>query len=298
VVGIAACPHTFGALLDLFDWPGAFVVTGASTALLALLWVWHARDLPAQHPSVNPAELRWIRSDQSDKKQHDIWSDAAMEVDSRPLPRAMPLADKKAWWALLTNRNLILLTLSYAGVGYFEYLFFFWMHYYFEGVLKLGKYESRDYATVLYLAMAAGMFLGGWLSDYLALAWGRRRGRAFVVVSGMLGGAVLLVGGLLASQPGWTVLWFALALAAVGSTEGSFWATAVDLGGPRSATAAGILNTGSNAGGVLAPVVTPLVSAAFGWPWGIGLGSLVCLAGVSVWLWIEPEVERGYVGEK
>jgi cyanate permease len=70
------------------------------------------------------------------------------------------------------------------------------------------------------------------------------------------------------------------------------WATALDLGGRRGATAAGIFNTGSNAGGVLAPVVTPLVSMASGWTWGIGLGSLVCLAGVSLWLWIDPKTER------
>jgi hypothetical protein len=43
------------------------------------------------------------------------------------------------------------------------------------------------------------------------------------------------------------------------------------------------IDDGTNAGGVLAPVVAPLVSTAYGWPWGIGLGGLVCLAGVSLW---------------
>jgi MFS family permease len=294
VLGIAACPHAFGALLDLFAWPTSFVLSGVATALVALLWVWYARDLPAQHPKVNLAEIRWISPDESNQPPQNVRSRVAVEADARLLLQAgHEVADAKAWRAILTNRNLILLTLSYAGVGYFQYLFFFWMHYYFEGVLKLGRYESRNYATILYLAMAAGMLLGGWLADYLALAWGRRRGRAVVVVGGMLGGAALLGGGLFASQPGWIVLWFALALAAVGSTEGPLWATALDLGGRHGAKAAGIFNTGGNAGGVLAPVVTPLVSTVYGWPWGIGLGSLVCLAGVSLWLWIDPQTERG-----
>jgi MFS family permease len=293
-LGIAACPHAFGALLDLFAWPNAFVLAGVVTALVALLWVWYARDQPAQHPRVNLGEIQWIRPDESNDAAHDVRSRPAVVADARPLLRDGPeVADAKAWRAILTNRSLILLTLSYAAVGYFEYLFFFWMHYYFDGVLKLGRYESRDYATILYLAMAAGIFLGGWLADYLTLAWGRRRGRAVVVVSGMLGGAGLLAGGLFASQPGWIVLWFALALAAVGSTEGPLWATAMDLGGRRGATAAGIFNTGGNAGGILAPLVTPLVSTAYGWPWGIGLGCLACLAGVSMWLWIDTETERG-----
>src|SRR5207253_10444687 len=98
-----------------------------------------------------------------------------------------------------------------------------------------------------------------------------------------------LAGGLLATHPGWIVLWFALALAAVGATEGPFWATALELGGRRGGTAAGIFNTGGNAGGVLAPVVTPFVSGIYGWPVGIILGSLVCLAGMSLWLWIDPD---------
>jgi MFS family permease len=292
LLGIAACYHAFGALLDLFDWPAAFGLTGAITALLAVLWAWYARDLPAQHPKVNPAELHWIRADDLDGPPCDATSKAIVAADvDLPLQAAPATAEWGARRTLLTNRSLIFLTLSYAAVGYFEYLFFFWMHYYFEEVLKLGKYESRHYATILYLAMAAGMLLGGWLADYLALAWGRRRGRAAVVVGGMLGGAALLGGGLLTTQPGWIVLWFALALAGVGATEGPMWATALELGGRRGATAAGIFNTGGNAGGVLAPVLTPLVSDAYGWPCGIGLGSLVCLAGVCLWWWISPEEE-------
>jgi dipeptide/tripeptide permease len=66
------------------------------------------------------------------------------------------------------------------------------------------------------------------------------------------------------------------------------WATALELGGRHGATAAGIFNTGGNAGGMIAPQLTPVVSAAFGWGWGIGLGSLVCLAGVVLWFWIHP----------
>jgi ACS family glucarate transporter-like MFS transporter len=294
LLGIAACYHLFGTLLDVFDWPAAFMLVGIATALLALLWAWYATDRPAEHSKVNPSELRWIYSDDGEQAACEAKTKGLAATDAGTVPRPPfdEAAKEEGQWVLLMNRSLILLTVSYAAVGYFEYLFYFWMHFYFEEVLELGKLESRDYATVLYLAMAAGMFLGGWLADYLALAWGRRWGRAAVVVGGMLSGAALLGAGLLATQPGWIVLWFALALAAVGAVEGPMWASALELGGRRGATAAGIFNTGGNAGGVLAPVITPLVSAAWGWPWGIGLGSLVCLAGACLWLWIDPE-ERG-----
>ena len=109
----------------------------------------------------------------------------------------------------------------------------------------------------------------------------------------MVLGGLLLGVGILVTEVAWIVVCFALAMAAVGATEGPAWATAIDLGGKQGATAAGIFNTGGNAGGVLAPVVTPLVSDWLGWQWAIGLGGLVCLIGACLWGWINPgEGER------
>jgi ACS family glucarate transporter-like MFS transporter len=143
--------------------------------------------------------------------------------------------------------------------------------------------------------MGIGMAGGGWLSDRLVQAYGYRWGRIAVPVGGMLAGAVFLVLGVFATDPAWIVALFALALGAIGATEGPFWMTALELGGRRGGTSAGICNTGGNAGGLLAPILTPLVAQHFGWPWGIVLGSAVCLAGVSLWLWIDP---RERIGEE
>jgi MFS transporter, ACS family, D-galactonate transporter len=192
------------------------------------------------------------------------------------------------WRILLRNRSLMYLTLSYAAVGYFEYLFNFWMHYYFQDVLHLATERSRYYAGILFVAMAVGMAGGGWLSVHLQHRYGVRRGRALVPVGGMVGSAGFLLLGIFATEPRWIVTWFALAMAAIGACEGPFWTTAVELGGRRGGTAAGICNTGGNAGGLLAPILTPWVSRLFGWPVGIGLGSAVCMAGVCLWWWIDP----------
>jgi MFS family permease len=62
----------------------------------------------------------------------------------------------------------------------------------------------------------------------------------------------------------------------------------VELGGRRGGLAAGICNTGGNAGGLVAPVLTPFVAGRFGWEAAIGVGSAVCLAGVLLWRWIDP----------
>src|SRR5262249_44830730 len=159
---------------------------------------------------------------------------------------------------------------------------------YFKSVLKLADDSSRLYAAIPNLAMAVGMVAGGWLSDRLLRPCGLRLGRALVPMVGMIAGAVLLLLGILAEKPEWIVFWFALAMGAVGAGEGPCWATAVELGRRRGGTAAGIMNTGGNAGGLVAPIVTPWVGNLLGWKWAIGLGSAICLLGVSVWCWIDP----------
>ncbi len=86
--------------------------------------------------------------------------------------------------------------------------------------------------------------------------------------------------------------WFAIALACMGATEGPFWTTAVELGRSRGGTSAGIFNTGGNAGGLLAPIVTPLFSSYFGWRGGLALASAFAVLGAILWCWIEPAVDE------
>jgi ACS family D-galactonate transporter-like MFS transporter len=259
LLGIAVTPKLFGALIDRFDWPVAFLITAGFSAGLALIWLAFATDHP-EGPTGRPV----------------------------PIGDGAPAPSKTSWVTLLGQRGLIQLTLSYATVYYFQYLFFYWMNYYFQTVLALPEATSRSYAAIPPLAMAAGMPLGGWLSDRLERASGTIRTRRVVPMAGMTAGALLLILGAVEESPGWIVAWFALALAAVGAAEGPFWATAVELGGRRGGSAAALFNTGGNAGGLLAPIVTPMVGQYFGWGYAVGLGGVICLLGVVLWLWIDP----------
>lgn len=248
LLGIACTPVAFGGLIDRFDWPVAFVVTAAVTAALGMIWFWMTRNLPGG--TTERAEV--ARS------------------------------------AGLGSRSLVLLTLSYAAIGYFQYLFFYWMHYYFDHVLVLGKMQSRYYAGLPVFAMAITMPLGGWLSARLEVKRGWRAGRAWVAGLGMLGAVVSLVVGVLAQAQPWTVIAFTLALASLGLSEAAFWQTAIELGGARGGAAAALMNTGGNGIGLLAPMLTPLIAAHLGWQAGLGMGAVVCLLGALCWLWIRP----------
>jgi nitrate/nitrite transporter NarK len=233
------------------DWSGAFIALGIGTAAVAIIWLWRTRRLDY----------------------------AAVRASG---------AESAGWKTALLSRHVWVLTLSYGAIGYFQYLFFYWLHYYFEHVLKMGKMESR-YATALpSLAMAFTMPIGGWLSDRFQTRYGPRAGRCLFAGAAMVAAAVFLWPGEATHAPLWSMVWFTAALGALGLSEAAFWQTAVELGGARGGTAAAIMNTGGNGIGLLAPVITPWVAGRFGWPWAIALGGLISIMGAICWLWIRP----------
>lgn len=258
LLGIACTYQVVGSLIDRFDWPVTFLVLGVALAVMSSLWMGFTRRVRLQ-PDASPANATATGSGAG---------------GARP----------ERWTILLRNRSLVLLTFSYAALSYFQYMFFYWMHYYFDSVLNLGKEDSRFYASLPTLAMAVTMPLGGWLSDFGLRRWGAVVGRKLMPAAGMALSAVFLGAGLIPGQSaGMIVAWFTLAMGALGLSEGPFWLTAVALGGRRGGTAAAILNTGGNGIGLFAPVLTPALSAYLGWQWGIGLGGGVCLLGALCW---------------
>jgi MFS family permease len=312
-IGMAACYLLFGRMMEWFSWPGAFVVAGLGTAGFTLIWAMYAADQPYLHPSVNTAERELIEGPRlflpppMEPKVEAGEADPRLQSPSRYQPVKLaepgagsvlaesnpaathdnPFLRRPEVGSLFANASLICLTLSYGAVSYMQYLFFYWIQYYFESVLHLGTEVSRLGSTALVLAMGVGMIGGGFLADRVRRQFGPHRQRALVPVAGMVVSALALVAGLLVPVTEVTIGLFALAMLALGASEGSFWATATELGGPRGGMAAGILNTGGNGGGLIAPIVTPLFSSYFGWKAGIGLASIVCLVGAALWYWVD-----------
>lgn len=129
--------------------------------------------------------------------------------------------------------------------------------------------------------------LGGFVSDALVRRFGPKSGRRIVPFIAMPISAICLFVG----PGGWgtfaTVTLLSLALGFSASAEGPFWATAVDIGSGQAGAAGGIMNTGGNAGGMLAPILTPLIARHFGWEGGLYFGSFVVLLGVGAWFFLD-----------
>jgi MFS family permease len=244
--GAALSPLLFTWIAARFEWRAPFLIGALATAVLAVFWYWYARDYP---PGVDRAAV----------------TDTAKPAES--------------WEILFRDRNLLLITYAYSALGYFQYIFFYWMYYYFGTVLHLGADVSARYTTILFLTEGAIMPLGGFVSDRLTRRYGQHVGRRMVPIAGLSLGATLLVLGS-ANVGVAAVVCLSLAFGLGACCEGPFWAAVTEIAGERVGGASSILNTGAQVGGFFAPILTPLIASRAGWSWGLYAGSLIALSGV------------------
>ncbi len=262
-LGAAVSPVFFTWLLRRFEWRTPFLLAALAPAILSAFWLWFARDAP---PVEGPASKA-----------------SAAPRNSAP------------WLALFADRNLMLLTYAYGALGYFQYIFFYWMYYYFGHVLHLGERASARYTAVLFLVEGAIMPLGGLASDRLSRAYGPQFGRRWVPIAGLTLGAAFTCAGT-ASAGLAAVACFSLAFGLAACCEGPFWATVTEMSGDHVGSASSILNTGAQVGGFFAPVLTPFIASFFGWSWGLYAGVLVVCSGVVALYFVK--IRPGLLGSR
>ena len=139
-----------------------------------------------------------------------------------------------------------MITFAYAGLGYFQYIFFYWIYYYFDQVRHLDANESAGYTTILFVTEGVMMPLGGFVSDRITRAHGAQIGRRVVpMVALTLECRYVLTWAPLASEPAAVVFFLSLAFGFAACCEGPFWAFLTDTAGESVGAASSILNTGS-----------------------------------------------------
>ena len=104
-------------------------------------------------------------------------------------------------------------------------------------------------------------------------------------MTGLVLVAVFLVAGVYASNPYVAVGLLSLCFGFTQFTEGAFWSASTYVAGPNTAAATGVMNTGGNAAGFLAPVVGLMVDH-LGWLATLASGSVFALTGAALWLLI------------
>jgi predicted MFS family arabinose efflux permease len=80
----------------------------------------------------------------------------------------------------------------------------------------------------------------------------------------------------------------ALCFALVEVNEGCYWAAGMHLGRADTMAATGILNTGGNAGGLIATPIVAYLSEHQAWMTAFVLGTAFALVSAALWLLVNP----------
>jgi ACS family glucarate transporter-like MFS transporter len=261
--GALAPPVAFFVIYH-FGWRMGFV----ALALLGAAWVaafapWFRND-PAEHKSVNKAEL-------------------AMLEESRALvlhDHGMP------WYKLLLQRDIAFLGLQYFGFSYTWYFYVTWLPTWLQQSRELAPGVAAGYAMI---PLALGG-LGSIVSGFLPLSIPRK----WVAIGGFSSTAILIA--IIPNVPGVALPMALMGLASFCSdlTMPISWNTCVEIGKQYTATVSSTMNMLGNFAGFVAPVVFGLILQNTDNNWAAVMYTMSAAAVVSAlcWFFLEPDAKR------
>ena len=133
--------------------------------------------------------------------------------------------------------------------------------------------------------------LGGVVCDALCVRIGPKWGCRLPAITGLVMVAIFLIAGVYAANPYVAVGLLSLCFGFTQLTEGPFWAASTYIAGRSTTAATGVLNTGGNAAGFLAPAVGFMLDHA-GWIPTLASGSVFAVVGAGLWLLVRISPAR------
>jgi len=272
-IGSAVTPPLLGFVAAHWGWRMGFAVAAALSAGVCLLW---QRAAP-RHSSPRAAAPSAARNSLS-ASAREARNPASTSSET-------PLRQRSFWF----------LAASYTLQGYVGYIFVFWFYLYLVQVRHFELLKAAWLTTLPWLSTLAAIPAGGWVSDLAVKRWGTTWGRRSLPLIALLFSAGWLALGAHTGSAALAVVSLTAATALVLASEGPYWAAMNQLCGSRSGTGGGVMNFGSNVGGMISPVATPWLAARLGWESALLLTAGVALLAGLLWMGVEgrKEVDSG-----
>jgi MFS family permease len=267
--GGALAPPLAVALMAVIGWRYTFAVFGFVGLIWCAICAFWYRDDPADHSSVNAAELSLIR------------------INAAPAPK---IGERVPWKVLLLNPTMLALFCSYFASGFGFQFFVTWLPTYFMREHDLSLQQSGVFAALPLAAGAAGCVSGGLIADWITHRTGSLKiGRRSVGVSGFLLGAIGYLAAIYADSAEAAIACLVLASGAHDLTLPVVWATTTDVGGRFGGTAAGFVNFASSISGMTAPLAAAMLERLFGSFHAVFyVAAGMYLLGAGLWFIIDP----------
>lgn len=257
-LGSALAPPLVSNVMVSFGWRPALIASAVPALVIALIWLKVKEPQHTNHPSS-------VRN----------------ETKSNNINGSRGKINSLSFW---------LLTISYTLQGYVGYIFVTWFYLYLVQERHFGLLSGAWMSSIPWILSIVSIPLGGLISDRLAAGrsgpiWGRRT----VPLAGMAFSGILISIGAHTESAVMAAISLAFATALILCVEGPFWAMMMRIAGNKSGTAGGIMNMGSNLGGLISPALTPVIASMIGWENALHVAAALAVIGALLWLWINPE---------
>lgn len=265
--GAAAASPLIAWLMQSYGWQKALVYSSVPSLVLVALWYWFARDRPDLHAKVSKTEL--------------------LELAGNPsFDAAAPLTWKRVL-RVLSDPQILLITLSYTIMNYVFYLVMFWSFLYLVQERKLSVLESGWLAALPFLVAGVAAAAGGRIADSLRAYFGDTTGMRIIPLTTLPLAALFLYLTVALESPYWAVAALCMGFACVELNEGPFWGAAMRLQPSDTMAATAVVNTGGNLGGVVATPIIAALSAGQDWTLVFTTGAATSIAAALLWLKID-----------
>jgi ACS family glucarate transporter-like MFS transporter len=259
-IGGGLAPPLITFIMLNHSWRWAFWVCAGIGLLAWLVWVSVVRDSPDKIEGMKSADL------------------FARTESEMPVP----------WRVAALDRQVLLLAVSYFCYGYVAYIFFTWFFKYLSDVRSLDLKSSALYATLPFMAMASASSIGGLVSDRLIPRIGKRLARCGLAGVSLLTAGVFVWTATLVDEARVAAVVLASGAGALYFAQSMYWSLSADIGGRSAGLVSGIMNMGSQLGGVAVASVTPIIAQSLGWAASFGAAALVAFVGAAVWVFVDP----------
>lgn len=266
-LGAALTPPLIQSLTMKVGWQHALMWASFPALALIAAWGWYGRNTPREHPSVTPEELK--------------------EIGSQPAAAHSSIKLRQLA-ALMGNRNVVLLFVSYMCMNYTFYLISNWVFLYLIQERHFSALQSSWLSTAPPLGAALGAGIGGALTGVFIQRLGNLWGYRVVPLAALSSAALLLLIAVNASSAYAALAALTLCFGAVELTEGAYWGAGMTVGRGDTMAVCGFMNTGGNLGGIIASPTIGYLSDHHQWRAAFLIGiafavvSAVCWLGVSV----------------
>jgi len=268
-LGAAIASPLLAWMIVTWDWRVSFLAVAPLGFVLSGLWWWYSRDTPAEHPSTNDAEIELIAANRTKQVIGPI--------------------NPPGWVRILKDRNIVLLTLSYACSNYVFYSVLSYFFLYLVDARSIGQIEAGALNGQIWLVAAAGVVFGGWLCDKLCKKIGLLWGYRWPIIVGQTGCALLFLVGSFYASPIIAVAILSLGLCFQQMTDGPYWSASIAIGGHLAGTAGGVLNTGANAMGAVNGILLVWLADTYGWHWAMASNAVMTLLALALFLAVRSD---------